>query len=242
MTELGMALSNPLITDKVRQRNPGYVGVPLPDVQVRITDADDTKKVLFEAKGEHNKGVWVNQENLPVYTAAKPDAQQITGNLQIKGPSVFQEYWNKPAETKKEFMDGWFITGDTAAFDPIKNSFKILGRSSVDIIKTGGYKISALEVESKLLESPQVSDCAVLGVPDAIWGQKIVSLIQLTKTGEEDTDQTLATEQLKKWCEAKMASYSIPVMFKFVPSISRNQMGKVNKKELLASHFADVKE
>lgn len=242
MTEIGMALSNPLLSDKVRQRLPGYVGVPLPDVQVRITDPDDTKKVLFESKGEQDTGFWAKQEDLPVYSA-KADSPMIAGNLQVKGPSVFHSYWNKPEETKKEFQDGtWFKTGDTAAFDPVKNSFKILGRSSVDIIKTGGYKISALEVETKLLESPQVSDCAVLGVPDKIWGQKIVSLVQLTKACEEDAEKLQATEQLKKWCEAKMASYSIPVIFKFVPAIPRNQMGKVNKKELLLNHFNEVPE
>jgi malonyl-CoA/methylmalonyl-CoA synthetase len=248
MTEIGMALSNPLKEDQVRQRLPGHVGQPLPGVSVRIVRHDNLNEVLYEASGELDKGFWSKQE-LPVYEGQSADEkQEVAGTLLVKGPNVFKEYWNKPEETKKEFIgDGWFVTGDTASFNPIKKSFKILGRNSVDIIKTGGYKISALELETKFLEHPHIQDIAIVGVPDSIWGQKIVALVQFReKTGTDDNKDAHTAklkEDLKKWCENKFAEYSMPAKFEIVDRIPRNQMGKVNKVELInALCSKDVKE
>jgi malonyl-CoA/methylmalonyl-CoA synthetase len=108
MTEIGMALSNPLHG----KRLPGYVGNPLPQVEVRLVD-----------------------DSGDLVSPGTP------GEIQVKGPGVFLEYWQKPTATAKSFHDGWFRTGDLAAFE--NNSYRILGRISVDIIKTGGYKVSA---------------------------------------------------------------------------------------------------
>ena len=106
MTEIGMALSNRL----KGRRFPGYVGKPLANVQVRITD-------------EENK-------NLPI---------GLPGEIQVKGPLVFKKYWNRDKETKESFTeDGWFKTGDIGIIE--NNNFKILGRNSIDIIKSGAYK------------------------------------------------------------------------------------------------------
>lgn len=86
---------------------------------------------------------------------------------------MFRCYWNKPKATAKEFTpDGWFRTGDTVEYVEGKG-FRVLGRTSVDIIKTGGYKVSALEVETILLAHSQIDECAVVGVPDVTWGQKV---------------------------------------------------------------------
>ena len=113
MTEIGMALTNPL---EVPFRKPGYVGHPFPGVQARIVQDD---KVLVQ--GDH--------VSTQVFTS-----EECVGDLQIKGPNVFKCYYNRPEATEKEFtQDGWFKTGDTGQFD--EKSFKILGRSSVDIIK-----------------------------------------------------------------------------------------------------------
>lgn len=161
MTEIGMALSNPYIQDKTRDRRPGTVGNPLPFVEVKITEAGNPTKTLIQKKGERGQGFW-SKIDTPFFDAPSQNepTETISGDLFIRGPTVFQEYWNKPEETKKEFIDGWFKTGDTAAYE--KGYFKILGRSSVDIIKTGGYKLSALEIESKLLEHPKILDVAVV--------------------------------------------------------------------------------
>jgi malonyl-CoA/methylmalonyl-CoA synthetase len=161
---------------------------------------------------------------------------EIIGNLQIfNGPTVFKEYFNNPEATKKEFTDdGWFVTGDSVSYDPSLNSFKILGRISCDIIKSKGYKISALEMETKLLELPVIADCAVVGLPDEAHGQKIVALIQL-KDGnviETPEQEAQAAKELEKWCQQKFASYSLPNI-KIVNKILRNQMGKVNKADLV---------
>lgn len=96
----------------------------------------------------------------------------MSGELLIKGPSVFEGYWNKPEATEKEFTkDGWFKTGDIAQYH--NGYYKILGRASADIIKSGGYKISALQIETELLAHPLIADCAVVGLSDPIWGQKV---------------------------------------------------------------------
>lgn len=87
------------------------------------------------------------------------------GELYVKGPTVFEKYWNKPESTRETFTsDGWFKTGDTMCIDK-DGYYKVLGRTSVDIIKSSGYKISALDIESKLLQHNSISECAILGVP-----------------------------------------------------------------------------
>ena len=104
--------------------------------------------------------------------------ENMSGEIQVKGKSIFKEYWHREHATKDAFTsDGWFKTGDVAEWTHI-GGYKILGRNSVDIIKTGGYKVSALEVEEVILRHPKVQDCAVLGIPDDVWGQRVVVLIQ----------------------------------------------------------------
>ena len=93
----------------------------------------------------------------------------------MRGSSLFTSYWRRPEVTAREFTsDGWFRTGDTARLTD--GVFRILGRTSVDIIKSGGFKISALDVERRLLEHPDVQDVAVVGLPDLTWGQKVRSV------------------------------------------------------------------
>jgi malonyl-CoA/methylmalonyl-CoA synthetase len=223
MTEIGMALSNPLVEDATRKRLPCFTGAPLPLVQARIVSYDNASEVLHEAKGEFNKGFWSSEAGTS--QAPPENSQEIVGNLQVKGPTVFQKYFKKPEATKESFTaDGWFITGDSASFSPQANSFKILGRNSVDILKCKGYKVSALEMETKLLENPNIQDVAVIGIPDEVVGQKILALV-VTKT-------ETPVDDLNKWCLEKFASYSLPSI-KLVESVPRNLMGKVNKKELV---------
>lgn len=207
---------------------PGYVGQPLPNVSVRITRPENNE-VLLEAHGKANEELKV-KSNLP-------GENEITGNLLVKGANVFKEYWNKPEATKKEFTeDGWFSTGDMAAFDTLNNSFKILGRNSCDIIKSRGYKISALEMETKLLENPIIEDCAVIAIPDELFGQKIVALV---KSREAQEEPEAIVKAIKEWSEKKFATYSLPSIIKIVNKIPRNQLGKVNKAELVKDFVAN---
>lgn len=176
MTELGMALSNPLRGD----RRPGFVGAPLPGVEVRVVD----------------------------------------GELQVRGPAVFLEYWNRPEESRQAFEDEWFRTGDVAVLED--GSYRLLGRRSVDIIKTGGYKVSALEIEETLREHPAVADCAVIGEADDEWGERVTALVELK------ADETLQLEQLQSWIKPRLAPYKVPRALRCGP-LPRNAIGKVIK-------------
>lgn len=144
---------------------------------------------------------------------------------------MFNEYYNRPEATRKEFtLDGWFKTGDICEYSTDKKKFKILGRKSVDIIKSGGYKISALDVEAQLSQHPDIQECVVVGIDDEKYGQKIAAIIV-------PVDKELTLKEIRDWAADKMPKYSIPVMLKMVDSIPRNSLGKVNKKELIRLLF-----
>lgn len=220
MTEIGMAISNPFIQDKTRVRKQGCVGMPLPGVSVKIVDKEHNKELILEGKA--NEGYWNPTPDANVADAAVD--QKISGNVYVKGRSVFQEYWQKPEETKAEFEDGWFKTGDTAEYSD--GTVKILGRTSVDIIKSGGYKLSALEIETALHEHPQTTDVAVIGLPDETWGAKVVAIISVKDP------ETFSIPRLLVWLENKLPKQAIPKEVKIISEVPRNAMGKINKKEL----------
>ena len=129
--------------------------------------------------------------------------------------------------------------GDTACFKD--GTYRILGRTSVDIIKSGGYKISALDVERHLLAHTSIAAVAVLGLPDITWGQRVAAVVVLApksnRQSDHDSDQ-LSLPELRDWASEHMPSYQIPTVLKIVDEIPRNAMGKVNKKELLSRVFA----
>ncbi|MDF1746780.1 MAG: acyl-CoA synthetase [Gimesia sp.] len=189
MTEIGMALSNPY----EGERRPGYVGQPLPGVEVR----------LLSEKGE------------------EITAEKESGEIQVRGPNVFLEYWNRPEATQESFRDGWFCTGDIAVLE--EESYRIMGRSSVDIIKSGGYKLSALEIESTILDHPDISECVIVGIPDETWGEvvAIATVIQ--------PETQLSLEELQAWCQDRLSSYKIPRRIMTLEQLPRNAMGKVTK-------------
>lgn len=177
------------------ERRPGHVGLPLPGVQIRLVDANGKD---VKATGE-------------------------PGEIQIKGPNVFKEYWRKPKATEAAYMDGWFRSGDIAIFN--KGMFKILGRDSVDIIKSGGYKISALEIEDVLRRHPAIKECAVVGIPDKEWGEVVAaSLIS--------DDKNLDFKAIQQWLKVLLPAYKIPRKFIIQEELPRNTLGKVTKKVL----------
>ncbi|KAI8629714.1 hypothetical protein F5Y19DRAFT_431590 [Xylariaceae sp. FL1651] len=228
MTEVGMALSCGLeFTDRVD----GSVGWPLPGVEARLFDTD-------------------TNEIIP------PDVLDRAGEIQLRGANVFREYWANPTATAKEFVpadDGkgpWFKTGDVAVRRavpaPAGNGtsgawasgpmYFILGRQSADIIKSGGEKVSALEVERELLSLPEVLETAVMAVPSGKWGQKVGAVVIL--------DRTICPEgwkpmDMRRALRGRLANYKIPQVLRVVEHIPRNAMGKINKKELLRQVFLD---
>lgn len=110
---------------------------------------------------------------------------------------------------------------------------KILGRTSVDIIKSGGYKLSALELEEHLREHPWVGDVAVLGIPDEVWGESVLAVV-MPSTRLPPQDEALAGEQLRSWMKARVAGYKVPKRVLLRADLPRNAMGKVQKPALLA--------
>lgn len=221
MTEIGMCLSNEYHSN----REPGYVGVPLPGVTVKLATPkeDGTYDNYIECSNNHGR----------ISIKKYSEKNEYAGELFVKGDSVFKEYFNKPTETKKEFTpDGWFRTGDTAKFNINKKLFKLLGRTSTDIIKSGGYKISAIQIETYLLGHPDIEDCTVVGVDDPVWGQRVAAVVVLKK-GKEMT-----LKELRTFGKQKVAEYAVPSLLKIVEKIPKNQMGKVNKKEIVQQFFS----
>jgi malonyl-CoA/methylmalonyl-CoA synthetase len=146
------------------------------------------------------------------------------GEIEARGPGVFKEYWRRPEATAQAFRDGWFRTGDVAVVED--GVYRILGRSSVDIIKTGGYKVSALEVEEVLLSHPQIAECAVVGIEDPEWGERVSAAVVI-RSGEE-----LPLETLRPWARERLAVYKVPTRLLVVEALPRNAMGKVTKPDV----------
>jgi malonyl-CoA/methylmalonyl-CoA synthetase len=193
MTEIGMALSNPVHG----QRVPGSVGSPLPSVEVQLVG-----------------------DNGALVAAGTP------GEIEVRGPSVFAEYWGQPAATREAFCNGWFRTGDTAIVE--RGVYRILGRTSIDILKTGGHKVSALEIEETLREHPAVAECAVVGVPDAEWGERVGVAVVLSD------GNSLDLALLRTWAKEFLAAHKVPSRMLVLDALPRNAMGKVTKPAVAA--------
>ncbi|MBF0288702.1 MAG: acyl-CoA synthetase [SAR324 cluster bacterium] len=178
------------------ERRPGYVGKPLPGVTIRLVD---------------DAGNEVREENVP-------------GEIQMKSDSVFLEYWKNPEATRNTFSGDWFCTGDIAVLT--KGYYRILGRSSVDIIKSGGYKVSALEIEEILRTHPLIQECAVVGIESDEWGELVAAAIQM------ENHQQLTLRELRDWGKERLAPYKVPQMIKQVEALPRNVMGKVTKAQV----------
>ncbi|ORY57199.1 AMP-binding enzyme [Pseudomassariella vexata] len=233
MTEVGMALSCGLdYTDRVD----GSVGWPLPGVEARLVDPE-TNQIIAEGQETDENG------------------RERQGEIQLRGKNVFREYWRNPDATAKEFVSDnktegkWFKTGDVAVRRPVDSAghgvsgdwakgpmYFILGRQSADIIKSGGEKVSALEVEREILSLPQVAEAAVLAVPSGKWGQKVGAVIVLSELYKDNGWKPM---EMRRALRDKLANYKIPQVLRVVQSIPRNAMGKVNKKTLVQAVFKD---
>jgi malonyl-CoA/methylmalonyl-CoA synthetase len=161
----------------------------------------------------------------------KPVPDGEPGEIQVKSAGVFKEYWNRPDATSQAFVNGWFRTGDIAVRE--NDIYRILGRKSVDIIKTGGYKVSALEIEEVLRTHPAVSDCAVVGVQDEVWGQKVCAAM----VAKAKIDPL----SLRSWAKVRLAPYKVPADFKIVDDLPRNALGKPVKAEVAKMFYPNTK-
>ena len=215
-------------THEIEKRIPGTVGRPYGSTQVRIVenheeDSDDLNHVLVQS--DQSSDFFFNEAQ---------QKKQIIGELQVKGSMVFSRYLNKPAQTKESFTsDGWFKTGDTAEFLSEHKVYKLAGRTSVDVIKSGGYKISALDIEREILAHPHIDDIAIMGLTDELWGQKIFALIVLKDNVKFNQEEFL------EWCKKRLPKYQVPKLVKIIDKMPRNLLGKVNKKELIKVYEAE---
>lgn len=206
MTETLFTLSNPYRGE----RRPGAVGQPVPGVTLRLVD-------------EHGA-----------------DAGTGPGEIEVRSDGLMDGYWGRADATREAFRaapdeastkegdlrSAWFRTGDTAVVDA--GSWRILGRTSTDIIKSGGYKIGAGEIEDVLMASGRFAECAVLGVPDAKWGE-VVGAVVVLREGQAAVDAELVAHLERHLVDAKR-----PRRWAFVEALPRNAMGKVKKAELRA--------
>jgi len=221
-TELGMVLSDPI---EVEARKAGFVGVPMPGVQVRVVKPGTSEVLLM---GD-NDGT----------TILKQEGDTISGELQVKGAGVFKRYHNHPKDTAKEFTkDKWYMTNDMVEFVPsdgkdgYDGAYKILGNLNVDLIKTGGFRVSAQDVERVLLEHESIGEIAIIGVEDLTYGQKVAAVVSWTEGAP-----AVELNDIREWAKDKMPSYSLPTLLKVMDKLPRNVMGKVNKKEIAKVAF-----
>jgi malonyl-CoA/methylmalonyl-CoA synthetase len=194
MTELGVALTNPLRGERV----PGSVGRPLDGVRILVRDD------------------------------AGRDARE--GELLVGGPTVFEGYRDRPDADAESFVviggERLFRTGDTVALDE-HDRVRILGRTSVDILKSAGYKLSAIEIEEALRRHPGVRDAAVVGLPDETYGQRVAAAV-MPRDGA-----ALEAEDLAAFLAGELAPYKLPRVWRIVDDVPRNALGKVVKPELV---------
>jgi malonyl-CoA/methylmalonyl-CoA synthetase len=199
MTECGFALSTPC--DEPRRS--GTVGRPLPGISVRIVDPDaaDAGRLVDVADG-------------------------MQGEIVIHGPNLFSGYWNRPEDTQRALLEGHLRSGDLAVREP-DGMVRIVGRSSVDIIKTRGFKVGAVEIEDCLQRHPEVQEVAVVGVPDADQGERIIAAVTLKAAS------TITAEALRAHAREHLAPHKVPAEVVFIDEIPRTGPGKFKKKELI---------
>lgn len=179
---------------------PGYVGPPLQGVELKLVD--DDRNTLD----------------------AHDDA--TIGEVAVRGDHVFAGYLNRDDATAKVLdPDGWFYTGDLATRTE-DGAIRIVGRRATDLIKTGGFKVGAGEVEAAILEHPAVAEVAVVGVPDDDLGERIVAFV-VARTAVEP-------EALIERVADELTPHKRPREIRFVEALPRNAMGKVQKRRLLS--------
>jgi malonyl-CoA/methylmalonyl-CoA synthetase len=180
-------------------RRPGTVGPPVDGVDLRLVDEEG--RVMEGSDGE------------------------AVGEIQVRGPNLFLEYLNRPDATEEAFDDGWFRTGDVATREP-DGYIRLIGRQSTDLIKSGGFKIGAGEIESALLEHPGIEEAAITGEPDPDLGERIVAWI--VAPGDSPPSEKEVVDHVA----GLLTPHKRPREVRYLDGLPRNDMGKVMKKKL----------
>ena len=175
-------------------RRPGALGLPFPSTDVRVVDQEDpTREVTPGEQGE----------------------------LLIRGPQVFQDYWGRPEETAGQLLPGgWLRTGDVVRLDD--DGFVVLVDRIKEMIVTGGFKVYPSQVEDKLRTMPGVRDVAVVGLPGGDLGEKVVAAVVL-----ELGHAQLELQAVRDWCAERLARYAVPREIVILTDLPRSQIGKV---------------
>jgi malonyl-CoA/methylmalonyl-CoA synthetase len=197
-------MSETLMNTSIRadgDRRAGYVGPPLDGVEIRLLD--DAGEPIDAADDE------------------------TIGEIAVRGPNLFLGYLNRPDATAEAVVDGWFRTGDLATRAP-DGYIRIVGRRATDLIKSGGFKIGAGEIEGALLEHPDVREAAVTGEPDPDLGERIVAWIV------PGDGASPSTEELADHVASLLTPHKRPRVVHLVDELPRNEMGKVQKQRLSA--------
>ncbi|MBV9941272.1 MAG: AMP-binding protein [Solirubrobacterales bacterium] len=179
---------------------PGRVGPPIPGVELRLVAEDGS--ILDTTDDE------------------------TIGELAVRGPNLFKGYLNRPDATAESMRDGWFMTGDLATRDE-SGSVKLVGRKSIDLIKSGGYRIGAGEIEGALLEHPAVAEVAVTAAPDEDLGERIVAWVVC------EPGRRTSADELSDHVADLLTKHKRPREVRFVDALPRNAMGKVMKRALM---------
>jgi malonyl-CoA/methylmalonyl-CoA synthetase len=197
-------MTETLMTCSVRadgDRRPGTVGPPLPGVEVRLLDEDG--QTIETSDGE------------------------AVGEILVRGPNLFVEYLNRPYATAEAFDGDWFRTGDVATRES-DGYIRLIGRQSTDLIKSGGFKIGAGEIETALLEHPGIEDAAITAEPDPDLGERIVAWI--VPAADPPPDEREVADHVARL----LTPHKRPRVVRYVDQLPRNDMGKVIKKSLSA--------
>jgi malonyl-CoA/methylmalonyl-CoA synthetase len=197
-------MSETLMNTSIRadgDRRPGYVGPPLKDVEIRLLDDEGS--------------------------SIDADDDETIGEIAVRGPNLFLEYLNRPDATAEALHEGWFRTGDLATRSS-DGYIRIVGRRATDLIKSGGFKIGAGEIEGALLEHPDVREAAVTGEPDPDLGERIVAWVVAHEGAEP------STEELANHVASLLTPHKRPRVVHLLDELPRNEMGKVQKQRLSA--------
>lgn len=182
----------------IGERKARSVGIPLPDTECKIVDLKN------------------GDEELPLGAA---------GELIVRGPQVMKGYWQRPGDTEEALRDGWLFTGDIARLD--KSGYTYIVDRKKDMIISGGYNIYPQNVESVILELPQVEDVAVAGIPDCYRGETLKAYVVLFK------DASLSKEELLEHCKQRLAAYNVPRLIEFRRELPKTMDGKILRRVLI---------
>jgi long-chain acyl-CoA synthetase len=197
MTETMMGA---VVTPVLGTYKPGAVGIPLPDIELRIADADTGEGDL--APGQ-------------------------VGEMLVRAPQMILGYWKNPTETANTIRDGWLYTGDLGYLD--EDGYLFIVDRKKDLIKASGFQVWPREVEEVLAAHPAVAEVGVAGVPDAHQVEAVKAWVVLVP------GQQASAEDLRTYCREKLAPYKVPKYIEFRESLPKSTIGKVLRRELLAS-------